>query len=152
MAVVKKLEVLAAENPSIFVANVHPGMVDTEIFRKSGATPELLPMDSDKFINLHLMMFTEFLDCDLSRVPVFHDLEAGNYPLFVCMEFTVVSLQTASSSYLVGTFHALALQPRSGFPARRIGVGKLGCGGVESCSVEDTRGPPNDRRCCMVAI
>lgn len=48
IAAAKTLEYLAAENPSVFVASVHPGMIDTEIFRKSGATPEMLPMDSGK--------------------------------------------------------------------------------------------------------
>lgn len=68
------------------------------------------------------------------------------------MESTVVSLHTTSSSNLIRTFHALALQPRSGFLARQIGVGKLGYGGVESYSGEDTRGPSNDRRYYRVAI
>ena len=46
IAMVKTLEFLAAENPGLFVASVHPGMIDTGVFRKSGATPEMLPMDS----------------------------------------------------------------------------------------------------------
>ena len=46
MAAIKALEFLAAENPNLFVASMHPGMVDTKIFRKSGAKPETLPMDS----------------------------------------------------------------------------------------------------------
>lgn len=45
LAVVKTIEYLAVENPNIFCASVHPGMVDTTLFRKSGATPEALPMD-----------------------------------------------------------------------------------------------------------
>lgn len=45
LAQVKFLEFLGAENPNIFVASVHPGMVDTTIFRKSGAQPDALPMD-----------------------------------------------------------------------------------------------------------
>ncbi|KAL8720884.1 MAG: hypothetical protein Q9225_002329 [Loekoesia sp. 1 TL-2023] len=49
VSMVKILEYLAAENPSVFVASVHPGMVDTMMFRKSGATPDMLPMDSGKF-------------------------------------------------------------------------------------------------------
>ena len=40
------LEFLAAENPNIFVASVHPGMVETAIFLKSGSTAEALPMDN----------------------------------------------------------------------------------------------------------
>ncbi|KAL8911093.1 MAG: hypothetical protein Q9171_003683 [Xanthocarpia ochracea] len=46
LAMVKMLEFLAVENPTLFIASVHPGMVDTEMFRKSGATPDMLPMDS----------------------------------------------------------------------------------------------------------
>ncbi|KAL8738660.1 MAG: hypothetical protein Q9181_000577 [Wetmoreana brouardii] len=45
-AMIKILEFLAVENPTMFVAGVHPGMVDTTIFRKSGSTPDQLPMDS----------------------------------------------------------------------------------------------------------
>lgn len=55
MAMSKILEFLAVENPSLFVASVHPGMVDTEIFQKSGAKPEMLPMDSRKFIHTLLL-------------------------------------------------------------------------------------------------
>ena len=50
MAMVKTLEFLAMENPSVFVASVHPGMVDTGLFRKSGAKPEMMPMDSGEFV------------------------------------------------------------------------------------------------------
>ncbi|PSN65037.1 short chain dehydrogenase [Corynespora cassiicola Philippines] len=45
LAAVKTMEFLAAENSNIFCAAVHPGMVDTDIFRKSGATPDMMPMD-----------------------------------------------------------------------------------------------------------
>ena len=45
LAQVKFLEFLAAENPHIFIASVHPGMVETEMFRKSGGQAEALPMD-----------------------------------------------------------------------------------------------------------
>lgn len=45
LAQVKFLEFLAAENPNVFVASVHPGMVETSVFRKSGAKAEALPMD-----------------------------------------------------------------------------------------------------------
>ena len=48
LAQVKMLEFLAAENPNVFVASVHPGMVETAIFRKSGAKAEQLPMDKGK--------------------------------------------------------------------------------------------------------
>jgi NAD(P)-dependent dehydrogenase (short-subunit alcohol dehydrogenase family) len=46
LAQVKFLELLAAENPNIFVASVHPGMIETPLFRKSGARAEALPMDT----------------------------------------------------------------------------------------------------------
>lgn len=45
LAQVKFLEFLAAENPNIFVASVHPGIVETSLFQKSGARAEVLPMD-----------------------------------------------------------------------------------------------------------
>ena len=45
LAQVKVLEFLGAENPHIFVASVHPGMVETDIFRKGGAQAEVMPMD-----------------------------------------------------------------------------------------------------------
>ncbi|PSS10967.1 hypothetical protein M430DRAFT_61331 [Amorphotheca resinae ATCC 22711] len=45
LAQVKLLEFLAAENPNVFVASVHPGMVETAVFTKSGAKAEALPMD-----------------------------------------------------------------------------------------------------------
>lgn len=48
MALVKTMEYLAHENPDVFFSAVHPGMVDTDIFRKSGATPDTLAMDSPK--------------------------------------------------------------------------------------------------------
>lgn len=48
LAQVKFLEFLAAENPNIFVASVHPGMVETDIFKKSGAKAEALPMDKGR--------------------------------------------------------------------------------------------------------
>lgn len=45
LAQVQFLEILAAENPNVFVASVHPGMVETSLFRKSGAKDEALPID-----------------------------------------------------------------------------------------------------------
>ncbi|KAI4204972.1 MAG: hypothetical protein LQ350_000824 [Teloschistes chrysophthalmus] len=53
MAMVKILEYLAMENPNVFCASVHPGMVDTEIFRRSGAQPDKLPMDSANLLSLN---------------------------------------------------------------------------------------------------
>ncbi|KAI1371221.1 NAD(P)-binding protein [Hypoxylon crocopeplum] len=46
LALAKTTEFLAQENPNVFFASVHPGAVDTAIFRRSGATPEMLPMDT----------------------------------------------------------------------------------------------------------
>jgi hypothetical protein len=46
LAQIKTLEFLAAENPKLFVCSVHPGMIETSIFLKSGATPDALPMDT----------------------------------------------------------------------------------------------------------
>ncbi|ORY67018.1 short chain dehydrogenase [Pseudomassariella vexata] len=45
LAQTKIMEFLAAENPNVFAATVHPGMVETGIFTKSGAKAEMLPMD-----------------------------------------------------------------------------------------------------------
>jgi len=45
LAQVKFLEFLAAENPNIFVASMHPGMVETDMFLKSGGKTEVMPMD-----------------------------------------------------------------------------------------------------------
>ncbi|KAJ5759464.1 NADP(+)-dependent dehydrogenase [Penicillium odoratum] len=40
------MDFLAAENPDVFAAALHPGMVDTANFRASGADASKLPMDS----------------------------------------------------------------------------------------------------------
>ena len=45
LAQTKLIEYLAAENPNVFAASVHPGMVETDVFTKSGAKAESLPMD-----------------------------------------------------------------------------------------------------------
>ncbi|GJC89716.1 short chain dehydrogenase citE [Colletotrichum liriopes] len=45
LAQTKIIEFLAAENPNLFAATLHPGMVETDIFKKSGAKAEALPMD-----------------------------------------------------------------------------------------------------------
>lgn len=45
-ALVKLLEFVAAENPGLYVANVHPGMVKTAMFRKSGGQADAMPMDT----------------------------------------------------------------------------------------------------------
>ncbi|KAK3314605.1 hypothetical protein B0H66DRAFT_627248 [Apodospora peruviana] len=46
LAQAKVYEFLAAENPDVFVATVHPGMIDTNNFRATGASPDGLPMDT----------------------------------------------------------------------------------------------------------
>lgn len=48
LTLIKMMEFLAAENPTVFAAALHPGMVDTNILRSSGADPSKLPMDSGK--------------------------------------------------------------------------------------------------------
>lgn len=74
IAAAKMLEFLAAENPSLFVASIHPGMIDTEMFRKSGATPEMLPTDSGK-------LYEVLLRYELRRLrqvfPCLHPLPPG---------------------------------------------------------------------------
>ncbi|TDZ59747.1 Short chain dehydrogenase citE [Colletotrichum trifolii] len=46
LAQTKVVEFLAAENPNLFAATLHPGIVETAIFTKSGAKAEALPMDT----------------------------------------------------------------------------------------------------------
>ncbi|KAL0941907.1 short chain dehydrogenase reductase [Colletotrichum truncatum] len=46
LAQTKIIEHLAAENPNLFAAILHPGFVETDIFKKSGAKAEALPMDT----------------------------------------------------------------------------------------------------------
>lgn len=46
LSVIKFIVYLAAENPSIFAAALHPGMVDTAILRKTGADPQTLPINT----------------------------------------------------------------------------------------------------------
>ncbi|KAL8749386.1 MAG: hypothetical protein Q9184_006828 [Pyrenodesmia sp. 2 TL-2023] len=55
-AQVKLLEFAAAEYPNIFVAAVHPGMVETAMFRKSGAQPESIPVDNIR-LPAHFMVW-----------------------------------------------------------------------------------------------
>ncbi|KAL4878111.1 hypothetical protein BJY04DRAFT_230008 [Aspergillus karnatakaensis] len=45
-AIVKLVEYIAAENPSVFAAAIHPGVVDTNILRGAGADPATLPLDA----------------------------------------------------------------------------------------------------------
>ncbi|PYI01927.1 putative NADP(+)-dependent dehydrogenase [Aspergillus sclerotiicarbonarius CBS 121057] len=46
LALHKVVEFVAAENPDVFAVALHPGMVDTGVFGKSGGDKDLLPMDS----------------------------------------------------------------------------------------------------------
>lgn len=48
LALIKLMEFLAVENPAVFAAALHPGMIDTHILRASGADPSNLPIDSGK--------------------------------------------------------------------------------------------------------
>jgi NAD(P)-dependent dehydrogenase (short-subunit alcohol dehydrogenase family) len=57
----KVVEFLATENPSMFFCTVHPGMIETDVFRSSGADPKQLPMDNGMFFEpayawLYLLM------------------------------------------------------------------------------------------------
>lgn len=45
LAQTKVIEFLSVENPNIFAATIHPGIVETAIFKKSGADSTKLPMD-----------------------------------------------------------------------------------------------------------
>ncbi|KAI1395673.1 putative NADP(+)-dependent dehydrogenase [Hypoxylon fuscum] len=45
LAQTKLIEFLASEQPDIFAATVHPGLVETAIFKKSGGKAEAVPMD-----------------------------------------------------------------------------------------------------------
>ncbi|PWY96632.1 putative NADP(+)-dependent dehydrogenase [Aspergillus sclerotioniger CBS 115572] len=46
LALHKVLEFVAAENQTVFAAALHPGMIETDVFKKSGGDKEKLPMDS----------------------------------------------------------------------------------------------------------
>jgi NAD(P)-dependent dehydrogenase (short-subunit alcohol dehydrogenase family) len=48
LSLIKVMEYIAAENPNVFAAALHPGMVDTKILRESGADPNKVPLDSGK--------------------------------------------------------------------------------------------------------
>lgn len=59
-ALVKLLEFVAVENPGIFVASVHPGMVETAMFRKSGGQTEAIPMDTGWHSSYYRTFHLEF--------------------------------------------------------------------------------------------
>jgi NAD(P)-dependent dehydrogenase (short-subunit alcohol dehydrogenase family) len=52
LAQTKVLEFLSVENPELFFCSVHPGMIDTGIFRGSKADPSSLPMDTGTYLSL----------------------------------------------------------------------------------------------------
>jgi NAD(P)-dependent dehydrogenase (short-subunit alcohol dehydrogenase family) len=51
LALIKVIEFLAAENPNVFAAALHPGMVDTPVLRKFGTDPKDLPVDKGKLFS-----------------------------------------------------------------------------------------------------
>lgn len=61
LAQVKLVEHFAAENSHIMAANVHPGMVETKVFTRSGAKAEQLPMDTGKFIYVLVLLLPSLL-------------------------------------------------------------------------------------------
>ncbi|KAI0165407.1 hypothetical protein GGR52DRAFT_585444 [Hypoxylon sp. FL1284] len=46
LAQAKVFEFLAAEHPEVFIATMHPGMVETNVFASTGASADQLPMDT----------------------------------------------------------------------------------------------------------
>lgn len=46
LALIKVIEYLAVENPSLFAAALHPGIIETTMFKKTGADPASLPLDA----------------------------------------------------------------------------------------------------------
>lgn len=48
LAEARFLEYVNAENPDMFIATLHPGIVDTAMFRKSGTDPANAPMDKSE--------------------------------------------------------------------------------------------------------
>ncbi|KAL4799124.1 putative NADP(+)-dependent dehydrogenase [Aspergillus venezuelensis] len=46
LSIVKLIEYIAEENPTIFAAALHPGIVETDILKQTGADPAALPLDS----------------------------------------------------------------------------------------------------------
>lgn len=59
LAQVKFLEFLAAENPNIFVATLHPGCVETLTFLKSGAKADQMPMDTGRLYHLNVSLLPQ---------------------------------------------------------------------------------------------
>lgn len=49
IAQIKVVEYLAAEEPNVFAATIHPGICDTAVLAKSGMKPDQVPLDQSKF-------------------------------------------------------------------------------------------------------
>ncbi|KAI8958551.1 short chain dehydrogenase [Daldinia sp. FL1419] len=56
LAETKIIEFLASEEPNIFSATVHPGLIESDIFRKSGAKAEAVPLDKPQ-LPAHFMVW-----------------------------------------------------------------------------------------------
>ena len=52
-AQIKLMEWIGSENPNIFTASVHPGVIDTKMLRDSGLSG--LPYDTGRCLSLSLM-------------------------------------------------------------------------------------------------
>lgn len=64
LAVVKLVEFLSAENPNLFVAALHPGMVNTDILQKTGVDIANIPIDSGSwFCGRHIPVCRLLLTC-----------------------------------------------------------------------------------------
>lgn len=102
LTVIKLMEFLAAENPTVFAAALHPGMVDTSILRSSGADPSKLPLDSGK----------------LRLIGLFHGACAYRL-IHIC-----ISEQYSGSTRGI---YGVACQPRGLLPKWPVRLGQLGC-------------------------
>ncbi|KAI1660194.1 hypothetical protein F4813DRAFT_316262 [Daldinia decipiens] len=56
LAETKIIEFLAAEQPNVFAATVHPGLIESDIFRKSGEKAETVPLDKPQ-LPAHFMVW-----------------------------------------------------------------------------------------------
>ena len=72
----KLYEFLAAEKPNVFIATINPGMIETNNFYRTGASPETLPMDKGK---LSLGFFLPLKIGYMSS----GGMELGMYPLTI---------------------------------------------------------------------
>lgn len=63
IAQIKVIEYLAAEEPNVFAATVHPGICDTAVLAKSGMKPDQVPLDQSKFQLLILGAWPDLPRC-----------------------------------------------------------------------------------------